>query len=267
MCYPADFQDDNKFIPQWNMWYVIEVCEYLTRRNPSADREAFRESVYGILRMLEACENADGLLEDLPSWNFVEWSDANKWVKNVNYPSNFLYAEVLRAIAGAYDQPNLLEKAARVAQVAREQSFDGEVFIDHAERGEDGVLRNTRNSSEAGQYYAILFGDVSLGEEKYAKLREYVGNHFATFHTEGRGFVPVNAFIGLYLRLAALMKLEERELLCEDLKDFFGGMVASTGTLWEYKTRVGSHDHGFASFAALAIDFVEKNPTKLQKRY
>ena len=263
MCYPADFQDDNKFIPQWNMWYVIEVCEYLTQRNPAADREEFRESVYGILRMLESCENADGLLEDLPSWNFVEWSDANKWVMNVNYPSNFLYAEVLRAMAGAYDEPQLLEKAARVARVAREQSFDGEVFIDNAQRGEDGVLRNTRNSSEAGQYYAILFGDVPLGEEKYAKLREYVGNHFSTFDTEGRGFVPVNAFIGLYLRIAALMKLGERELLREDLKDFFGGMVASTGTLWEYKTRVGSHDHGFASFAALAIDFVEKNPTKL----
>ena len=54
-----------------------------------------------------------------------------------------------------------------------------------------------------------------------------------------------------------LMEMGERELLCQCIKDFFGGMVASTGTLWEYKQRYGSHDHGFASFAAVAIDFIE----------
>ena len=258
MCYPADFQDDNKFIPQWDMWYVIEVGEYLTERNPKADRELFRESVYGVLHLLEKCENADGLLENLPSWSFVEWSTANQWVQDVNYPSNFLYAQMLRVLGKAYGDEALIEKAERVARTAREQSFDGEVFIDNAQRGEDGVLRNTRNSSEAGQYYAILFGDVDLGEPKYEKLREYVGNSFATFDATDRGFVPVNAFIGLYLRIAALMKLGEKKLLAEDLIGFFGGMVASTGTLWEYKERIGSHDHGFASFAALAIDFAEK---------
>ena len=67
----------------------------------------------------------------------------------------------------------------------------------------------------------------------------------------------VNAFIGLYLRLWLLMRLEKRALLAEDLKNFFGGMVAATGTLWEYKQHKGSYDHGFASFAALAIAFAE----------
>jgi hypothetical protein len=35
-------------------------------------------------------------------------------------------------------------------------------------------------------------------------------------------------------------------------------MVETTGTLWEYAKRKGSHDHGFAAFAAIAIDFIEK---------
>jgi alpha-L-rhamnosidase len=69
--------------------------------------------------------------------------------------------------------------------------------------------------------------------------------------------VPVNAFIGFYLKMCALMKMGERELLEKVVKDFFGGMVESTGTLWEYAQRKGSHDHGFASFAAIAIDFIE----------
>ena len=45
---------------------------------------------------MEKYENGDGLLQNLPSWNFVEWSAANDWINDVNYPTNFLYAEVLR---------------------------------------------------------------------------------------------------------------------------------------------------------------------------
>ena len=257
MCYPSDEHDQSKFIPQWNMWYVLEVKEYLTERNPSADRELFRDSVYGIVRFLEPYENGDGLLQNLPSWNFVEWSTANEWVQDVNYPTNFLYAEVLRATYALYGDEALLEKADRVARKTAALSFDGEVFVDNAALDENGVLKNTRNISEAGQYYAILFGGIDLKNEKYAALKSYVDCNFADFEPGERSFVPVNAFIGLYLRICALMMLGEKEILKQDLKDFFGGMVASTGTLWEYKERKGSHDHGFASLAAIAIDFVE----------
>ena len=146
MCFPADIQFLKqehplpRWIPQWNMWYVLEVCEYLSLRRPDVDRELFRESVYGVLRSLERNENSDGLLENLPSWNFVEWSTANEWVQNVNYPTNFLYAEVLRATGNLYQDQALLEKSARVRATTVARSFDGEVFIDNAVRGEDGKL-------------------------------------------------------------------------------------------------------------------------------
>lgn len=256
MCYPSD-DEFGKFIPQWDMWYVLEVKEYLTERKPSADREAFRESVYGILRFLARHENADGLLQNLPSWNFVEWSTANEWVQDVNYPTNFLYAAVLDAAAELYGEAALSEKAARVRATTREKAFDGTVFVDHAVRGEDGVLRNLRDCSEAGQYYALLFGGVSLDDPAYATLRALVRSGFADFDPDGRSFVPVNAFIGFYLRLCLLMELSWKEELIRDVKQFFGGMVASTGTLWEYKQFKGSFDHGFASLAALAIDFAQ----------
>ena len=256
MCYPSDAHEGNKFIPQWDMWYVLEVKEYLTERNKSVDKELFRKSVCGIVEFLEKYENADGLLQNLPSWNFVEWSSANDWVQDVNYPTNFLYAEVLRAAGELYGRTDWLEKAERVAVKACELSFDGEVFIDNATLT-DGKLVNTKNSSEAGQYYAILFGAFDINDEKYAKLKSHIFENFKSFDTEGRGFVPVNAFIGFYLKMCALMKMGERELLEKVVKDFFGGMVESTGTLWEYAQRRGSHDHGFASFAAIAIDFIE----------
>lgn len=264
MCYPSDVQYPAsehpyaRWIPQWNMWYVLEVAEYLTKRRPSADRELFRASVYGFLELMARFENADGLLQDLPSWNFVEWSTANEWTKNVNYPTNFLYAEALRAAGKLYADAALIEKSDRVRATTAKLSFDGEVFIDNAVKDENGVLRNTRNSSEAGQYYALLFGDLDLTDPKYARLMAHVRNGFADFDATGRGFVPVNAFIGLYLRIWLLMELGERELLKANIKEFFGGMVKSTGTLWEYKQHKGSYDHGFASFVAEAICFVEQ---------
>ena len=260
MCYPSDIrwtEEGGKWIPQWNMWYVLEVCEYLTKRRPDVDKEIFRDSVYGIVDLFATYENADGLLQNLPSWNFVEWSTANEWVQDVNYPSNFLYAGVLQAVGELYDDTALLQKAAHVRAKTAALSFDGEVFIDNAVKGEDGMLHNTRNASEAGQYYAMLFGDLDLTDPRYQRLLQYVDDSFASYDKADREFVPVNAFIGLYLRLWLLMRLEKRALLAEDLKNFFGGMVAATGTLWEYKQHKGSYDHGFASFAALAIAFAE----------
>lgn len=260
MCYPADIQpydDGGKWIPQWNLWYILEVSEYLTIRRTDVDKECFKESVYGILRLLAYYENKDGLLQGLPGWSFVEWSTANEWVQDVNYPTNFLYSGALRAAGNLYNDEKLLEKAKRVREITARKSFDGEVFIDNAIKGDDGEIYNTRNCSEAGQYYAMLFGELDLSASCYSQLLRYLRDSFQSFDTKDRSFVPVNAFIGLYLRLWLLMELGEQRLLAQNLKDFFGGMVRATGTLWEYKQHKGSYDHGFTSFAALAIAFAE----------
>ena len=266
MCYPADIKADpdgsGHHIPQWCMWYVLEVKEYLTERNPSIDKECFRQTVEGILHYFEKFENSDGLLEDLPSWNFVEWSDANKWTQNVNYPTNFLYAAVLLAACDLYGDRSLAEKARRIQARTAELSFDGELFTDNAVRDENGVLRNTGNTSEAGQYYALLFGNIDWNEPKYEKLRAYVLTNFKGAADTGRTFVPVNAFIGLYLRLKALLQLGLHRQILDDVGDFFGGMAEKTGTLWEYREMKGSHDHGFASYAAYAMCVALENLNK-----
>ncbi len=256
MCYPADtgHLDDQPYIPQWCMWYVLEVKDYLTERNPRVDRALFYDSVMGIVRFLSNYENSDGLLEDLPGWNFVEWSDANKWVKNVNYPTNFLYAEVLRCVSALWGDASFAEKAAHIAQTAARQSFDGTLFVDNAIRDAQGQLILTGNVSEAGQYYALLFGHIDLDAPMYAALKDKVLTGFAEMQaTETHRFVPVNAFIGLYLRIKALLMLQQYQLLLDELEGFFGGMVEKTGTLWEYRQQNGSYDHGFASYAAYAI--------------
>lgn len=256
MCYPSEPHQSNKFIPQWNMWYVLEVCEYLSERHPEKDRSVFLPSVNGILSFLEKYENSLGLLEKLPSWNFVEWSKANTWVQDISYPTNFLYAGMLEAVANVFGESKYLEKADKIRKTILEHAFDGNVFVDNATVSEDGTVKNTYNVSEAGQYYAILFGGFSLDEKRFAVLKQHVIDNFSAFKeadTSIYDFCPINAFIGLYLRMNVLLNLGDSVLLRKNLKEFFNGMCEKTETLWEYKTAVGSLDHGFASYVALTL--------------
>ena len=263
MCFPSDIKDNGEMIPQWTMWYVLEVEDYLTNRNTAADKELFRESIYGLLGFYARYENSDGLLEDLPSWNFVEWSKANQWTKNVNYPTNFLYAQVLEAAYNLYGDEACLEKCKKVRAVAVEQSFDGRLFRDHAVRGEDGKLTLCEDISEICQYYAILFAGIEITDAKYTELRRLVREVFGAIRKEDMPEIEViNAFIGVYLRLEAMLKIGEYDLVLSDVENFFGHMEKLTGTLWENRFIHGSLDHGFASYAAVAMMKALENRSK-----
>ena len=201
------------------------------------------------------------MLENLPSWNFVEWSVANNWTHDVNYPTNFLYAKVLECVYILYGDENLLAKSKKVQAETIKQSFNGKVFLDHAVRDGNGKLIRPEDCSEAGQYYAILFGGIDLSDDKYSYLRRLVFDVFGAERSEPHPEIAeINAFIGAYLRIEALLKLEKYDILLRDIKELFGNMEKTTGTLWEYRERHGSRDHGFASFAAVAIQrALEKN--------
>ena len=262
-CYPSDTEREH--IPQWAMWYMIETCEYLTERNTNKDidRESFRESLFGLVGYFEKFENAEGLLERLPNWNFVEWSTANEWTWDVNYPTNFLYAEALERMGKLYGIDALIEKSNAIRAKTAELSFNGEVFIDNAVYGEDGKLHNTENFSEAGQYYAVLFGGkhVDVYNEKYSKLYAHVLSEFKSFDPEMPNFVTVDCMPGYYLKMLTLIRLGKLDILERTIKSFFSVMVELTNTLWEYKPvrRKGSYDHGFASLGAMAAWIVDSS--------
>ena len=257
-CYPGDIEDT--FIPQWAMWYMLEVYEYLTERNKKVDKELFRNSLYGLVDFFAKYENADGLLENLPSWNFVEWSKANEWVQDVNYPTNFLYAEAIDRVGKLFSDTALCDKANKIRKTNIEKSFNGKIFIDNAVKDENGVLKNTENFSECGQYYAILFGGIDINDEKYAYIKKQVFEGFAEMKENSETFTYVDILPGFYLKMWTLMKLGYKEHLTRMIKDFFGEMIDLTGTLWEYNPirRKGSYDHGFASYAVVAAHYCDK---------
>ncbi|MFO7637311.1 MAG: hypothetical protein R6W96_08375 [Clostridia bacterium] len=201
MCYPADHLDGN-FIPQWAMWYVIQLEDFL-KRDARADIGMYKALCLSLLSYLEQFENSDGLLENLEKWNFVEWSDANKWVQNVNYPTNMLYARVLSLAGEWFGVPSMGEKAARIRREILRQSFDGTFFVDNALR-EKGILVPTGNRSEICQYYAFFFGVADEKEEVFQGLKKTLLEVFGP-ERKKNGILPevayANAFVGNYLRM------------------------------------------------------------------
>lgn len=254
-CYPSDAMEHQAYIPQWTMWYILEVEEYINKRGHEEAKEAFRESIYGILNFFRRYENEDGLLERLPAWNFVEWSIANDWTWDVNYPTNFLYAKVLECIADLYGDEECKRRSREVRTVAVEQSFKDGYFRDHAVRDEAGKLNLLEDSSEACQYYAVLFGGIDLSAKEFTYLKHLITDVFIPDRDDVMPEIfPVNMFIGAYLRMEALLRMKEYKLVLNDVEGFFGSMEKYTGTLWEYKQHKGSYDHGFASYALVVIE-------------
>lgn len=253
-CYPSDPPKNGEFIPQWAMWYILQVEEYIHKRGHGDMAEKFRESIYGLLDFYRQYENSDGLLEKLPGWNFVEWSTANRWTHDVNYPTNFLYAQALECVDALYGDLDCRRRSRKVREKAVEQSFNGTYFMDHAIRDETGVLQLQDHASEACQYYAVLFGGIDIDSPRFAKLKDLI---LHVFSPDRGGKLPeifeVNLFIGAYLRLETLLKMGKKELVLSDIRSFFGHMSQHTGTLWEYRQEQGSKDHGFASYALVAI--------------
>lgn len=248
MCYPADHPDGN-FIPNWAMWYVLELEEYVVRTGDRSLAEAARARVLALCRYFEPFENAFGLLENLDGWVFLEWSRANDpdVVAGVNFPTNMLYQRMLRAAAALYDLPELEARAERLRRTIRARSFDGQFFTDNELR-EGGGYRNLGNRTEVCQYYAFFTG-VAAAEEDAALLQTLI-DRFGPGQ-EGRNPVPevapANAFIGYYLRLELLYRTGRTARLLEELRGYFASMAEKTGTLWEFRAPQASCCHGFAS--------------------
>ena len=251
MCYPADHPNHN-FIPNWAMWFVIELDEYLVRSGDRATVDALRPRLVKLVDYLKTFRNSDSLLERLPAWVFVEWSMANKLVQDVNYPSNMTWAEVLDCMDRLYGMPELAAEAKKVRETVRRQSWTGRWFCDNAVRQKDGTLKLSGKCTETCQYYAFMFKTAT--PELYPELWKTLLDDFGPKRKETKKHPEIyfsNAFIGNYLRLELLSRAGLGRQLLDETKGYFSFMAERTGTLWENDTPRASCNHGFASHAAV----------------
>lgn len=248
MCYPADHNDGN-FIPNWAMWFVLELEEYFAR---SGDRELIdraKQRVYQLLDYFRPFENEYGLLENLERWVFVEWSRANDddVVQDVNFPTNMLYMRMLQAVSRLYGDEELARKAEGMRGVIRKRSLQGDFYTDNERRTPEGLV-NPGNCTEVCQYYAFFTGVATREED--SGLWEILCRDFGYQRKETGKYPEVafaNAFIGNYLRIELLYRADRFEEVVDNIRGYFTKMARLTGTLWEHDDTYASCNHGFAS--------------------
>jgi alpha-L-rhamnosidase len=259
MCYPSDHRNKD-FIPNWGMWFVLETEEYLQRTGDRATVDLLRPRLEKFVKFLWQYRNADGLLEKLPSWVFVEWSHSNKLVQDVNYPSNMTWADMLDAMNRMYGRADLADEARRVRETIRKQSWTGQWFCDNAVRQKDGSLKLSGECTETCQYYAF-FHRVATPETHPALwktlLTDFGPQRYdpadRTKLLKHPEIWPSNAFIGNYLRLKLLERAGLGRQILDETKGYFLYMADRTGTLWENDTPHASCNHGFASYVAVLL--------------
>jgi alpha-L-rhamnosidase len=230
----------------------LELEEYFQRTGDRELVDAAKNKLMALLNFFRPFENEYGLLEKLQSWVFVEWSQANKLVQDVNFPTNMLYARVKRTLARLYDMPELNEEAEKLEETIRQWSLDGLFFCDNAIR-QDGKLVLSGSHTEACQYYAF-FCNVAT-PETHSQLWNTLLKDFGPQRTDAYPEVyPANTFIGHYLRLDLLNRYGLRDALLENAIGYFYKMAMLTGTLWENDTPHASCCHGFTSCILYWLD-------------
>ena len=255
MCYPSD-HIDGLFIPTFAMWWILALAEYRKRTGDEALITLARPKLEGLLAWFERYIGKDGLLEDLPGWVFVEWSACNDKdrICGANFPSNFLYASMLEAMAGLLGRPELAAQGAAVRDKAATLAWNGEWFEDNAVRDAEGVLRRRGHVSETGQYYAFWFGSAS--PETHGALWECLCTEFGPSRDIAKTYPDIpasNAILGAYLRLELLVRYGCGRQCLDECKRLFLPMARKTGTLWENLSPNSSLNHGFAASAAWLI--------------
>lgn len=248
MCYPGDHVNGN-YIPNWSMWFILELADYFERTGDRETVDMLRPRVEGLVKFYAKYQNADGALENLPAWVFVEWSHANeqKLVKDgVNWPSNMTYSEALSKAARLYGRPELAEQSERLRELIRKRSYDGVWFRDNAQQPD---------VTETCQYYAFFHGVAT--PKTHPELWKRLTDEFGP-ERKDKGLYkevwPSNAFIGNLMRLILLERYGRNAQVAREIRGYYLKMAETTGTLWEHDMPEASCNHGFASYLAILLD-------------
>ena len=264
MCFPSE-EITQMYIPNWAMWFVLEMEDYAKRTGDRSLIEKSQEKIKNLLDFLSRFENEWGLLEDLGSsiwdifqhrakdphaWLFIEWSNAASYVNGVSFPTNMLYAATLEAYGRMYHDVACLTKAMKIRQKIQEVSFFDRFYHDHALRDGNGSLKTVPDRiSEACQYYALFFGFD--GDAGYF---ERVKDELGPFGKHQEKIDPCAPFIGFLLRLEVLHEHGAIEELRREAKAKYGPMAEITGTLWETFEITNSLNHAVSSYVGVLLE-------------
>lgn len=244
MSYPSEHRK-NDFIPNWAMWFVLELKRYVYLFQDEEMKKKAKKKVYELKNYFKKFENEYGLLENLESWVFLEWSACNEpdHVQGVNFPTNMLYSAFLSSIADLYEDKEARKGSQRVKKAILDLSFKNGFFIDNAIRDKKGNLVPCLNHlSETAQYYAIF---TKVKEDKTYIQR--IIHDFGPLGKETGTIAKSAPFIGYVLRLLILIDQKEFSRAKTEAISYYLAMAEKTGTIWEKDDPTASCNHGFSS--------------------
>ena len=256
MSYPADILQEC-YIPNWAMFYVIELGDYLTRHKNNKIINKSKTNIRNLLKFFKKYENEFGLLENLEGWVMIEWSPANdkESIEGVNLPSNMLYANFLENASKILKDSSLKDHAENIKKYINSNGIKDNLFyVDNLIRDNDNQLIKSNRYGETTQYYALYFDFASKNNNP--ELFDIMVHKFGPnrdMNVTYKDMYKSNVFIGDYLRLEVLLRNGYREQVLNETIDYFYKMALMTGTLWEHDSVVASLNHGFASFVANLI--------------
>ncbi len=254
MCYPSD-HIDGVYIPNCAFWYVIIMCEYILNSGDKRLKKLAKKQIFSLMEFFKGYENSDGLLEDLDSWIFVEWSQANtrEFVCGVNYPSNMMYYKMLTTVDKLWHTQKLTKNCERVKRSIVKQSFNGQFFEDNRVR-ENGKLKSLNHISEACQYHAFFSGIAT--KDTYPELYSKLYNVFVPTRNNAEVYPHIdkaNVITGLVMRETMFIEYGEVEKALKEIVDVYGLMADKTMTLWENVHARASCNHGIGAYAGCIV--------------
>ncbi|MFC3800075.1 alpha-L-rhamnosidase C-terminal domain-containing protein [Cohnella sp. GCM10012308] len=255
VCYPSGFANQGCFIPNWPLFLILELDEYVCRSGDTRMLADYRLTVENLLGQFAPYENEAGLLENLPGYVFVEWSSANleAYKSPVSVATNALYAHVLQRAGEIYRTPAWTDKADRLRRILPGTSFAGSWYADSLKRDSEGGLIPGPLFSEAVQYYVLTFA-ASERDARPETVRRLIEAHGPAAPQLASDVMLARAgvFIGYFLRFDLLARWGEHRRLLREMKALFSHMIDNgPGTLWEHTSSSDSVCHGFAAHASV----------------
>ncbi len=250
-CFPSEHLN-RLYIPNWAMWFILEIDSYYKMTNDGEMVKKAKKKVYDIIDFFSVYTNEYGLLENLESWVFVEWSACNtkEYIAGVNYPSNMLFAYTLLIAGKLYNDNSLILRAYEMQKKILDLSFDGKFFADNSIRVQDVLERQNSHLSETCQYYALFTGLCPNPE-----FKKNIIENFGVFRTDDYPDVEVsNTLPGYILRFTYLLEQGEYQRVVSEIEEYFYPMAEKTGTLWEHTAPRASCCHGFTSIVAVILN-------------
>lgn len=258
MLYPAT-NVDGSFIPAHALYWALQAGLH---ERFADDREFVREMLPAVRSLLEAFatwRNQDGLLENVVSWNFLDWAPIRTDAACVGL--NAMYARTLDEAARletAVGQPARAEQCRReAAQVRRSLNrfCSGDLFYpDTLIRDAQKQLAPSRETCEATQYF-ILWADVPT-PERAGRMWKALRDDFRPTPGDER---PIKGLTRgrlycFFERLQAAARLGDHAAVVRDIKAMFQPMAdVSPGTLWEHTVRQWCLCQGFSSGVAVVM--------------